>query len=76
MLSAVACIVGNIAYCLSYDAKSLALLVIARLVTGFGNPRFPFHKARCSLRAHIRVALSFESQDESEVMLRAACKFP
>ena len=36
MVSAVACIIGNLAYCLSYDAKSLALLVIARLITGFG----------------------------------------
>lgn len=36
MMSAVACIIGNLAYCLSYDAKSLALLVIARLITGFG----------------------------------------
>lgn len=35
--SALACIVGNLAYCLSYDLKSLPLLVIARLITGFGN---------------------------------------
>lgn len=37
MVSAVACIIGNIAYCLSYDARSLALLVVARLITGFGK---------------------------------------
>ncbi len=37
MVSAVACIIGNIAYCLSFDAKSLTLLVIARLITGFGK---------------------------------------
>ena len=37
MVSAVACIIGNLAYCLSFDAKSLTLLVIARLITGFGE---------------------------------------
>jgi len=47
MMSAVACIVGNLAYCLSYDAKSLTLLIIARLITGFGNPPpFPPHPHR------------------------------
>ena len=36
MMSAVACIVGNICYCLSYDTKSFPLLIIARLITGLG----------------------------------------
>ena len=37
IVSAFACIIGNIAYCLSFDAKSLTLVVIARLITGFGE---------------------------------------
>ena len=36
IVSALACIIGNFAYCLSYDARSLPLLVLARLITGFG----------------------------------------
>ena len=44
LASAVACIVGNLAYCLSYDTGSLTLLLIGRLVTGFGahNMTCPF----------------------------------
>lgn len=36
--SAMACIIGNLAYCLSYDTGSLILLLVGRLVTGFGAP--------------------------------------
>lgn len=61
MASAVACIIGNLAYCLSYDARSLALLVIARLITGFGALlACPLHRtARCpGCRAIGRMAAS------------------
>lgn len=51
MVSAVACIIGNIAYCLSYDAKSLALLVIARLITGFGKALATWSHAKTSKAA-------------------------
>ena len=34
--SALACILGNLFYCLSFDLKSLPLLLLARLVTGVG----------------------------------------
>ena len=37
MTSAVACIIGNMCYCLSYDTRSFPLLIIARLITGFGE---------------------------------------
>ena len=36
LASAVACLLGNLAYSLSYDARALWLLVLARLVTGLG----------------------------------------
>ena len=36
LASAVACLVGNLAYSLSYDARALWLLVLARLITGLG----------------------------------------
>ena len=36
--SALACILGNLFYCLSFDFKSLPLLLLARLVTGVGVP--------------------------------------
>lgn len=39
LASGVACLVGNLAYCLSYDVAALSLLLFARLVTGLGtNP--------------------------------------
>ena len=34
--SAVACLLGNIAYCVSYDLGAVWLLFVARLITGFG----------------------------------------
>lgn len=34
--SAVACLVGNLAYCMSYDLGAVWLLFLARLVTGLG----------------------------------------
>ena len=36
-VSALACILGNLFYCLSYDLKSLPLLLLARLITGVGE---------------------------------------
>lgn len=36
LASAVACLVGNLAYSLSYDVRALWLLVLARLITGLG----------------------------------------
>jgi len=36
LASAVACLVGNVAYSLSYDVRALWLLILARLVTGLG----------------------------------------
>ena len=37
LASAVACIVGNLAYCLSFDTGSILLLLAGRLITGFGE---------------------------------------
>lgn len=34
--SGLACLLGNLAYCLSYDWNAVWLLFIARLITGFG----------------------------------------
>ncbi|BDA46399.1 SPX domain-containing membrane protein At1g63010 [Coccomyxa sp. Obi] len=39
LASAVACLVGNLAYCLSYDLGAVWLLFLARLVTGLGSAR-------------------------------------
>ncbi|KAK9838252.1 hypothetical protein WJX81_000293 [Elliptochloris bilobata] len=39
LASAVACLVGNLAYSLSWDARALWLLVLARLMTGLGSAR-------------------------------------
>ena len=36
--SAFACLLGNVAYCLSYDLGAVWLLFLARLITGFGEP--------------------------------------
>ena len=36
--SAVACLLGNVCYCLSYDLGAVWLLFLARLITGFGEP--------------------------------------
>jgi hypothetical protein len=33
---AVACLLGNILYCFSYDARALWMLVLSRFVMGFG----------------------------------------
>ena len=35
--SAVACLLGNVCYCLSYDLGAVWLLFLARLITGFGE---------------------------------------
>ena len=35
---AVACLLGNVLYCLSYDARALWLLMLSRFVMGFGAP--------------------------------------
>jgi hypothetical protein len=45
--SGMACLLGNLAYCLSYDWNAVWLLFIARLITGFGA-RLPCAPA-CSL---------------------------
>ncbi|CAL5227554.1 g10545 [Coccomyxa viridis] len=37
--SAVACLLGNVCYCLSYDLGAVWLLFLARLITGFGSAR-------------------------------------
>jgi MFS family permease len=38
---AVACLLGNILYCFSYDARALWMLVLSRFVMGFGaGPRW------------------------------------
>lgn len=37
--SGLACLIGNLAYCLSYDWNAVWLLFLARLITGFGEPR-------------------------------------
>jgi MFS family permease len=37
LASAVACLIGNLAYCLSYDMGAVWLLFVARLITGFGG---------------------------------------
>lgn len=37
LASAVACLVGNLAYCFSYDLGAVWLLFLARLVTGLGK---------------------------------------
>ncbi|KAK9906755.1 hypothetical protein WJX75_007454 [Coccomyxa subellipsoidea] len=39
LASAVACLVGNLAYCLSYDLGAVWLLFLARLITGLGSAR-------------------------------------
>ena len=39
--SAVACLLGNVCYCLSYDLGAVWLLFLARLITGFGEPHTP-----------------------------------
>lgn len=36
LASATACLVGNLAYCLSYDLGAVWLLFLARLITGLG----------------------------------------
>lgn len=36
--SGLACLLGNLAYCLSYDWNAVWLLFLARLITGFGAP--------------------------------------
>ena len=38
--SAVACLLGNFCYCLSYDLGAVWLLFLARLITGFGQFTF------------------------------------
>ena len=38
--SAVACLLGNFCYCLSYDLGAVWLLFLARLITGFGESTF------------------------------------
>lgn len=35
---AVACLAGNVLYCLSYDARALWMLLLSRFVMGFGAP--------------------------------------
>jgi len=46
LASAVACLIGNLAYSFSYDARALWLLVLARLVTGLGaRPAAGLHHA-------------------------------
>ncbi len=51
LASAVACLVGNLAYSFSYDARALWLLVLARLVTGLGaRPAAGLHHAGLRLR--------------------------
>ncbi len=41
--SGLACLVGNLAYCLSYDWSAVWLLFLARLITGFGAPCLQHH---------------------------------
>ena len=47
--SAVACLLGNVAYCLSFDLRSLWLLVLARLITGFGEALLPLYATYTAL---------------------------
>ena len=35
---AVACLLGNVLYCLSYDVRALWMLMLSRFVMGFGAP--------------------------------------
>lgn len=35
--SGIACLAGNFLYCLGYDFQSFWILLLARLITGFGE---------------------------------------
>ena len=54
-MSALACILGNLFYCLSYDLKSLPLLLLARLITGVGERSHPCVCQELSLPYHLRL---------------------
>ncbi len=64
LASAVACLVGNLAYCFSYDLGAVWLLFIARLVTGLGKEDLPQPSlAACLHVIAIRIiALVFNSK--------------
>ena len=50
--SAFACLLGNVAYCLSYDLGAVWLLFLARLITGFGEP-FHLTASAAALRGQV-----------------------
>ena len=52
--SAVACLLGNLCYCLSYDLGAVWLLFVARLITGFGE-HDPEHSTAILLRHCLRM---------------------
>lgn len=39
LFSAAVCLAGNVLYCLSYERRSLALLLAARMANGLGSAR-------------------------------------
>ena len=54
--SGIACLAGNFLYCLGYDFQSFWILLLARLITGFGElrpqlrPAFSIDELRSGLR--------------------------
>ena len=57
--SAVACLLGNVCYCLSYDLGAVWLLFLARLITGFGEPQAP-HAVNIPASHRVRITSTLE----------------
>ena len=77
LASAVACIIGNLAYCLSYDTGSLLLLLVGRLVTGFGKAAHPWReslKTRAQIQCTaVRLADAFQAGNGMLVSCTGCC---
>lgn len=60
--SAVACLLGNVCYCLSYDLGAVWLLFLARLITGFGEFTFSSLTSTSRSEVHRVKTLTLASQ--------------
>ena len=64
---AVACLLGNVLYCLSYDVRALWMLVLSRFVMGFGAP------TACSLVFSSRFWIPARKFHDAQVCRKNAC---
>ena len=59
--SGIACLAGNFLYCLGYDFQSFWILLLARLVTGFGELNAQLRCFQCSV-GELRSKLQFAAR--------------